>query len=60
MRFLPFTYTHTYIDVAKNPNISKDSSVSSIKGVMTVDEASKILNCSKNPTREELISVILT
>lgn len=46
------------LDVAKNPSISKDSSVSSsIKGVMGVDEASKILNCSKNPSREELISV---
>lgn len=45
------------LDVAKNPNISKDSSVSSIKGVMTIDEASKILNCPKNPSREELVSV---
>lgn len=47
-----------FVDIAKNPNISKDSSShSSIKGIMSIDEASKILNCSKNPTKDELVSV---
>lgn len=52
---------HRYciLDAAKNPNISKESGASSFKGVMTVDEASKILNCSKNPSKEELVSVHL-
>ena len=27
---------------------------------MSIDEASKVLNCSKNPSKEELVSVNLT
>lgn len=47
-----------FLDAAKNSNIAKDSSsASSIKGIMSIDEASKVLNCSKNPNKEELVSV---
>ena len=43
-------------DAAKNPNLSNASS-SSARGAMSVDEASKILNCPKNFSKEELVSV---
>ena len=53
-------YSRNCVDVGKNSNMVKDSnSFSSIKGIMSIDEASKILNCFKNPNKEELNSVSL-
>ena len=45
--------------MAKNPNFTKDvgnGGTSNLKGIMTTDEATKILNCSKNASREEILS----
>lgn len=52
---LILSFVHFFLDMAKNPKHSKDAAVTSSS--MTFDEASKILNCPKNPTKEELLQV---